>query len=539
MSCNTGRTRSRRPSARSLVPLLAVIFVLATACSQSQPAPSPTPARTAVAAAPLAADRIQILHSGDIHGRLEPTVVGTGAQRFEQGGLAALAGWVTNLRNRAPNRTVLLDGGDTWQGTFTSNSNKGEAVVQAMNLMRYDAQVLGNHDYDWGQDIVAQRAREAKFPFLAANLMDASGSIPAYAKPYIVKDLGIAKVGIIGITNPRSPSIVKASSIAGLTFGPAIDTVQRYLPEVRAASDVVVVLTHQGPVAGFAQLDDAALAAAVQDIDLIVGSHTHIPLRTAQTVGKVRIFNTGAYTENLGRIEITIDRQTRKATSITGGDVLVPIASGAVKPDPEVAAIVAQRRADGLAATSRVIGKSAAPLKGVRATEVPLGNLIADALLEYGQAQGWRSDVAFYNQAGVRASLPAGDITFGQLYQVLPFGNTIVQVDLTGAQLREVLEGAAGSAGRLHIGGGSFTYKFSNAPGQRVIEAKVAGAPLDDARTYRVVTIDYLHTGGDGHTGFAKGTNVKVGDVEVDAVAAYIAAHSPVNPQLEGRIVQR
>ena len=539
MSCNTGRTRSRRPSARSLVPLLAVIFVLATACSQSQPAPSPTPARTAVAAAPLAADRIQILHSGDIHGRLEPTVVGTGAQRFEQGGLAALAGWVTNLRNRAPNRTVLLDGGDTWQGTFTSNSNKGEAVVQAMNLMRYDAQVLGNHDYDWGQDIVAQRAREAKFPFLAANLMDASGNIPAYAKPYIVKDLGIAKVGIIGITNPRSPSIVKASSIAGLTFGPAIDTVQRYLPEVRAASDVVVVLTHQGPVAGFAQLDDAALAAAVQDIDLIVGSHTHIPLRTAQTVGKVRIFNTGAYTENLGRIEITIDRQTRKATSITGGDVLVPIASGAVKPDPEVAAIVAQRRADGLAATSRVIGKSAAPLKGVRATEVPLGNLIADALLEYGQAQGWRSDVAFYNQAGVRASLPAGDITFGQLYQVLPFGNTIVQVDLTGAQLREVLEGAAGSAGRLHIGGGSFTYKFSNAPGQRVIEAKVAGAPLDDARTYRVVTIDYLHTGGDGHTGFAKGTNVKVGDVEVDAVAAYIAAHSPVNPQLEGRIVQR
>ena len=172
-------------------------------------------------------------------------------------------------------------------------------------------------------------------------------------------------------------------------------------------------------------------------------------------------------------------------------------------------------------------------------TEVSLGNLIADSLLEYGQAQGWLSDVAFYNQAGVRASLAAGDITFGALYQVLPFANTIVQVDLTGVQLREVLEGAAGAAGRLHIGGGSFVYKFSNAPGQRVIESKVAGAPLDDARVYRVVTIDYLHTGGDGHTGFAKGTNVKVGDVEVDAVAAYIAAHSPVNPRLEGRIVQQ
>ena len=460
-------------------------------------------------------------------------MVGTGAQRFEQGGLAALGGWVTNLRNRAPNRTVLLDGGDTWQGTFTSNSNKGEAVVQAMNLMRYDAQVLGNHDFDWGQDVVAQRAREASFPFLAANLRDGSGAIPAYARPWIVKDLGIAKVGIIGLTNPRSPTIVKASSIAGLTFLPAAETVRRYLPEVRAVADIVVVLSHIGID------DDTLLAQEVPGIDIIVGAHTHLPIRTARAVGGTKIYQAGAYTENLGRIEITIDRATRRPTSVSGADVLIPIAAGVVKPDPEIAALVARLRAEGAAVTSRIIGRAAAPLEGVRGTEVLLGNLIADALLEYGRAQGWRSDVAFYNQAGVRASLPAGDVTFGQLYQVLPFGNTIVQVDLTGAQLREVFEGASGSAGRLHIGGGSFAYRFANPPGQRLVEARVAGDPLDDTRVYRVVTIDYLHTGGDGHTGFAKGTNVKVGDVEVDAVAAYITAHSPVNPKIEGRIVQR
>jgi len=302
---------------------------------------------------------------------------------------------------------------------------------------------------------------------------------------------------------------------------------------VRAQADIVVVLTHIGID------EDTLLAQEVPEIDIIIGGHTHLPLRTARVIGKTKIYQAGAYTENLGRIEITVDKTTRRPTNITGGDVLVPIASGVVKPDPEVAAIVTQRRAEGAAVTSRVVGKAASTLEGVRGTEVPLGNLIADALLEYGQAQGWRSDVAFYNQAGVRASLAAGDITFGALYQVLPFANTIVQVDLTGVQLREVLEGASGAAGRLHIAGGSFVYKFSNAPGQRVIESKIAGAPLDDARVYRVVTIDYLHTGGDGHTGFAKGTNVKVGDVEVDAVAAYIAAHSPVNPQLEGRIVQQ
>ena len=458
----------------------------------------------------------------------------TGSSGFEQGGMASLAGWVAQVRSRAPDRTLLLDAGDTWQGTFTSNANKGESIVKAMNLMRYDAQALGNHDFDWGQEILQQRAKDASFPFLAANLLDSTtGRVPAYAKPWIVKDLGLAKIGIIGLTNPRSPSIVKASSIAGLTFLPAVDAVRRYLPEVRAQSDIVVLLTHIGVD------EDSELAQAVPDIDVIVGGHTHLALRTARTIGKTRIYQTGAYTENLGRIEITIDRATRRPTAIAGGDVLIPITSGAVRPDPDVAALVAQRRSEGLAITSRVVGSTAVPLEGIRATEVPIGNLIADALLDYGRRQSWQTDVAFYNQAGVRGSLPAGEITFGALYQVLPFANTIVQMELTGVQLKEVLEGAAGAAGRLHWAGGSFVYRFSNPNQERVLSATVAGAPLDPARLYRVVTIDYLYTGGDGHTGFKNGINVKVGDVEVDAVAAYIAANSPVHPKIEGRIVQQ
>ena len=509
--------------------LLAALLVLAGACSGAQPSAS-QPARTAQ---PLAADRIQVLHTNDIHGKLESTIVSAGSTGFEQGGLAFLAGWVGQVRSRAPGRTLLLDAGDAWQGTFTSNANKGEAVTKAMSLMRYDAQALGNHDFDWGQDTLAQRAREATFPFLAANLQDAAGALPSYVRPWIVKDLGIARIGIIGLTNPQSSSIVKASSIAGLTFLPAIETVRRYLPEVRSRADIVVVLTHIGVDA------DTELAQAVPGIDVIVGGHTHLALRTARTVGSTRIFQAGAYTENLGRIEITVDPSTRRATAVSGADVLIPVSSGVVRPDPEIATIVAQRRAEGLAVTSRVVGSTAIPLEGIRATEVPLGNLIADALLDYGRRQGWQSDIAFYNQAGVRASLAQGEITFGQLYAVLPFANTIVQVDLTGAQLKEVFEGAACSAGRLHLAGGTMVYRFANAPGSRVLGATVGGAPLDAGRTYRVVTIDYLYTGGDGHTGFKGGTNVQVGDVEVDAVAAFIAARSPVHPRIEGRVVQQ
>ncbi len=188
--------RRPRPSARALAPLLAVVLIVA-ACNITQPEPATrqSPARVP-AAQPLAADKIQLLHTNDIHGKLEATSVSSGTSGFEQGGMAALAAWVAQIRSRAPERTLLLDGGDAWQGTFTSNSNRGEAVTKAMSLMRYDAQALGNHDFDWGQDTLAQRAKEASFPFLAANLRDASGAIPAYAKPWIVKDVGLAKVGV-------------------------------------------------------------------------------------------------------------------------------------------------------------------------------------------------------------------------------------------------------------------------------------------------------------------------------------------------------
>lgn len=505
------------------------LALVAVACSTvAPPTGDSRPAGDA-----LAPDRVQILHTNDIHGRLDATVVSSGARSFEQGGLAALAGWVERLRARAPERTLLLDGGDTWQGTFASNADHGQAVTRAMSLMRYDAMALGNHEFDWGQQVVVDRAREATFPFLAANLHGPDGRIPPYARPWIVKDLGITRIGIIGLTNPRSPTIVKASSIEGLTFLPAAETVRRYLPEVRAQADIVLVLTHIGID------EDTALAQAVPEIDLIVGSHTHLALRTARTVGSTRIFQAGAHTENLGRIEITIDRATRRPAAISGVDVLVAVTSAGVRPDPAIAALVAERRAAVATITSRVVGRAVVPLEAFRGTEVPLGNLITDALLDYGRRQGWESDLAFYNQAGVRAPLPAGDITFGQLHSVLPFGNTVLQVDLTGTQVKEVLEGAAGAAGRLHIAGGAFTYRMAEPVGSRVIDARVGGAALDPSRIYRVVTIDYLHTGGDGHTGFRQGTNLRVGDIELDAVAAYLQRASPVNPRPEGRIVQQ
>ena len=382
----------------------------------------------------------------------------------------------------------MLDAGDAWVGQLISAIDRGRSIVRAMSLIGYDAMALGNHDYDWGQDELAQRAKEASFPFLTANVVDeATGAGPAFAKPYVVRDLGVARVAVIGLSYP-SATIIKASSVKGLRFLPAVESVKRYLPEMRRQADIIVALSHLGLEGGSARIGggDTALALAVPEIDLIIGGHDHLAFRTARTSGPTRIYQTGANGDNLGR----------------------------------------------------VVGTATALFVQDRDMDNPLGNLVADALLDYGRAQGWNSDVAFYNAAGVRAAVGAGPITYGKLAEGLPFQNTVVSVDLTGTQLRTVFEGMAGSAGRLFMAGGAMAYRFANPDGQRVLRATVGGKPLDPARIYRVATIDYLLGGGDGHAVFTKGTNVVYGDVDVDAVSPYIQARSPVSPVSPGRVTQ-
>jgi len=504
---------------------LALLLAVAAACS-------PTVAPTATAGA-LADDRIQLLHTDDIHGHLDADFVqsANANSSFRVGGMAQLAGQVAAFRARAPQRTLLIDAGDAWQGTFISNANKGEAVTKAMNLMRYDGLAVGNHDFDWGQDVLAQRAKDASFPFLAANVIETkTGVAPAYLKPYEVRDLGIARVGIIGLTNPGSAMIVKATAVAGLQFRPVADSVRPLLAEIQKQADIVIVAAHIGTA------DAVQLARDVPGIDVVVAAHDHLPVQTARVEGRTTIVDAGAYTQYLGRLEVIVDRTTHKMKDAVRGSELVAIAANSnVTPDPEIAKLVEERRADGDKYTSRVVGRTTEPLSNAR-EETGFGNLITDAFIEYGRQQGWKTDVAFYNMAGVRASFNAGQLTYGQLYEALPFSNTVVNVDLKGADLAAIIDRAVCVSGRLHMAGVMVSFHFDGGTPNCVKSIAAGGAPLVPTQTYHVATIDYLLLGGDGHTGFATGTNVIYGDVEVDVVAAYMTAHSPVSPKVEGRL---
>jgi 2',3'-cyclic-nucleotide 2'-phosphodiesterase (5'-nucleotidase family) len=483
------------------------------------------PAEPAVAE-PASTETIILLHTNDFHGAIEPD--GT------RGGLVNLVSLIDQLRAQDPGRTLVLDAGDTFQGTYVSNSTYGEVVMAAMNLARYQAWALGNHEFDWGQEPLRARIAQAGFPALAANVLDANtGELWDAVEPYTVVQAGQAAVAILGLTYPDTPVINKPQNVAGLDFRSAEETVRSCLPELEAQSDLVVVLSHLG------HDGDLALAQAVDGIDVIIGGHSHIYLERPKVVNDTIILQAGAKGQVLGRLELTVDLATGEVVDYTRLGVLQPVRDGGAEVNQEVKALVDEALAEAAETMDQPIGETAVVLEPRRAGEFALGNLVVDAMLAT-DVDGQPADIAMHNNGGIRASLPKGPITYGQLYAVLPFDNQLMALDLTGAQILRILEhSVAERAGAMQVAGLTFRFNMSKPVGQRVLEATAGGEPLDPERVYRVVTIDYIAAGGDGQETFLEGTNAAYGDTEVWAVAEYIRAHSPVHPRVEGRIQGR
>jgi 5'-nucleotidase/UDP-sugar diphosphatase len=495
--------------------------------------PAAEPAGDAVATGPVATgpvdstEAIVILHTNDIHGAVEPD------ETRGTGGLVNLVSLIDQLRAEDPDHTLLLDAGDSFQGTYVSNSTQGEVVMAALNVAGYDAWALGNHEFDWGQEVLRARIAQAEFPGLAANLLDeASGEVWDAVEPYTVVQVGRVKVAILGLTYPDTPGISKPQNVAGLDFRGAEETVRRYLPDLEDEADLIVVLSHLG------YDGDQALAKAVDGIDVIVGGHSHIYLETPRKIGDTIVVQAGASGQVLGRLEVTVDLTTGDVVDYRRRQVLLPVTDDVATVNQEVEALVDAALAEAADTMNQPIGEVAVTLEPQHEGEFPLGNLIVDAMLA-ADVDGQPADIAMHNNGGIRATLPKGRITYGQIYAVLPFDNQLMALDLTGAQVLRILEhSVAARAGAMQVAGMTFRFSMSLSPGKRVREATVGGEPLDPERVYRVVTIDYLASGGDGQETFAEGTNAAYGDPTVWVVAEYIRTHSPVHPRIEGRIVR-
>lgn len=523
------------------------------------------PIKVGLSSAPTPVD-IDVLSINDFHGRLEAAPPIAGA--------AVLAGMINSYRAANPN-TVFVGAGDlVGASTFTSFIQQDQPTIDAFNEMGLDASAFGNHEFDQGREDVDNRILPAAdWDYLSANIYDRATGERAY-DAYYLQDFGDVTVGFIGAMTEELPSLVSPAGIASLEVRPVVPEINEVADELsdgnaaNGEADVIVLLIHEGATTtSIASATDNSpfgliVKGANANIDAIVSGHTHlaydheIPIPGTDRLRPV--VSSGQYGERYSHTSLSVDPETGELLSISAE--VLPLA-GAFPPDPEVAAIVA----DAVVVASELgkvkVGDITASLNRARQTaagsenrggESPLGNFVADVQLWATQDAG--AEIALMNPGGLRANLtyastgsadPNGNVTFAEAAAVQPFANTLVTIDLTGAQLKQVLEQQWQPAGAsrpfLKLGVSAsleYTYDPTAAVGDHIDAIYVNGVLVDPAASYTVTVNSFLASGGDNFATLAQGTNVAdSGKVDLQSMVDYFEANPVVSPDYRQRAV--
>lgn len=446
---------------------------------------------------------ITIMHTNDIHGRL--------VADSSSLGVAKLKTFVDQVQP-----DFLFDAGDALQGLPLSNESKGMMMLEAMNAIGYDAMVVGNHEFDFGYDIAKQYVNTADFPVLSTNILDKLTQESAFEKTHMFEAYGI-QIGVIGVSTPETAEKTHPDNVVDVVFEDPYITTQIAVDVLeQQGADIIIALSHLGLDPSSVDRSDL-LAERVTGLDLIIDGHSHTTLYEPLIVNRTPIVQTGGYLNNVGLVEVTYDTKTNAVVDVQGHleatkDNLVHI-----QQDEELQSLVAQAQADFDERTNVPVFENTVLLDGVRehvrTRETNLGNLITDAMADYGQTGGFknRTDFAVTNGGGIRANLEIGTVTLGNIITVLPFGNQISQIPLTGAEIIAMYEK---SVGEYPAANGGFlqssrdiivNYNVAANKGERILTISIADENgqyhlLDEEQTYYVAMPDFLSVGGDGYT---------------------------------------
>lgn len=543
---------------RFLFCLLLLTVVSCGSSAQPRPVTAPRPPIAAVPVRPRMVT-ISLVGTNDLHGHISS--------------LPIFAGYLRNLRAARAHdggRVVLLDGGDLFQGTLESNLNEGAAVIDAYNALQYDAVAVGNHEFDFGpvgpratphdatdnpRGALFARAADAHFPFLSANVVDAAtGVTPVTPNVHATTMLTVdgIRIGIIGLSTESTPHTTIAANFRGLEARPLEAAVLREAASLRAAgATIVFVAAHAGgqcrdfsdplnisSCQQHEEIVDLANALPAGTIDGIVAGHTHAGM--AHIVHGVPIIESFSAGAAFGRIDFTVDPATGH---IVSSHVFAPerfcgigehpracestqYEGAPIVPDEAMRAAMAPRFEQALTLRNENLHVTlAAQFRRSHDAESSLGNLLSDWML----AAQPGSDVAFVNGGGIRADLPAGELTYGSLYETFPFDNRFAIVQLTGAQLRRILTDNVSSNGSLLSVGGVTVRAACRGTTLQVDLLRPNGRPIRDTDNLRVVTSDFLATGGDhALTAEIQPANLTIsedGPNIRDAIAEYLRAH--------------
>ncbi|HWT22942.1 MAG TPA: 5'-nucleotidase C-terminal domain-containing protein [Solirubrobacteraceae bacterium] len=512
---------------------------------------------------------LSIVGLNDFHGQLDQTTTLIDGRTVTVGGAAQLATMFDEEAAALPGRTLLLAAGDN-VGASPPNSAllEDRPAIDVENAWGLDATSLGNHEFDFGVERLLAQIERADFPFLSANIVEEeTGEPPAWLRGSEVFDVDGVPVGVIGATVRTTPELVRADATAGLRFLDEAERIRGEAERLRAAGvEVQVVVIHEGAVLGANAIDGQPAAPwegpvigivqALQDtsIDLVVAGHTH---RIANTVvGRIPVVE-GV---NAGGSYSVAQLMLEGSDVVWAGTATRLAKNLGVAARPDVQAIVDAANAETAVLRNQVIGTQSIDIRRdpTRLNESAMGNLVADAMRDFYPGV----DAALTNSGGLRADLPMsppsageadGEITWGEVFAVLPFGNRTVIETLTFEQLTAALLNGFGPACDPAIATGRFPQVSGlkidfHCEGTTPVVDAIALAPegpagpltpLGPGSTVRVVTNDFMFTGGDGYTALAGGTDVlQPGDALLDLVIEYIAANSPVAPSVEGRIVR-
>jgi 5'-nucleotidase len=524
------------------------------------------PIKVGIDSVPAPVD-IDILSINDFHGRLEAAPPAAGA--------AVLAGMVDSYRAANPNTVFAAAGDLIGASTFTSFIQNDEPTIDAFNEMGLDASAFGNHEFDQGREDVDNRiVPRANWDYLSANIYDRATGEPAYQQ-YSLKQFGDVTVGFVGAMTEELPSLVSPAGIASLEVRQVVPEVNRVADQLsdgdpaNGEADVIVLLVHEGAATPdiASATDDSPFGRIVTgadaNIDAIVSGHTHlaydheIPIPGTTTLRPV--VSSGQYGEKYSHMDLSVDPVTGSILSLSAE--VLPLA-GAFAPDPEVAAIVAD--AVGVAQVKGAVkvgeitadfnraSQSGATFAENRGGESTLGNFVAD-VQQWATADAG-SDLALMNPGGLRADLkyassgpddPAGNVTFKEAAGVQPFANTLVTLDLTGTQLKSVLEEQWQPAGSsrpfLKLGVSKaleYTYDPAAAAGDHIDAIYVAGKLVAPSDTFTVTVNSFLAAGGDNFATLAQGTNrADSGRIDLQSMVDYFEANPVASPDYAQRSV--
>jgi 5'-nucleotidase len=448
-----------------------------------------------------------------------------------RGGMARLATLVREVKRENPN-TIFAIGGDFLSPSVESTFLHGAQMVAALDAVGLDFATFGNHEFDFGPAVLAERMKESKFRWLSANVVDRSSGRPfGGASPDTLLMLGGVRVGVFGLTMADAARTSRPGPDIGFT--PPLAAGKDAAARLRAqGAQVVVAVTHQAIV------EDKALAGAA-DVDVILGGHEHDPMVAEE--GKALITKSGSDARYLVQVDLWLTREGK----LVERSWRIREVSRRVAPDPAVEELVRSYGARLDRELDGVIGRTDVPLEArgsqLRTQETNVGDFVADRLRERLGA-----DAAFVNGGAIRTNriVPAGPLTKRDVHSLLPFTDVVLKLELRGRDLRSALEHGLAQTDRegggfLQVSGVRVVWDPRRAAGQRVVSITVGGRPLDDDTPYSVAVSSYLVRGGDGYTAFARGkvlidetSGPQVAQIVMDA----IVARGTITPVTDGRI---